>query len=90
MPKMMSFAAEKFGLTLKPGYLATVGEGVAESLALEVLSRGPWSVDVIATEERVGGGVTRDVWRGLDVGVYGTSRYDEWDPRVGIGVHWGW
>ncbi len=85
----MSAAAEEFGLTLKPGYLATVGEGVEESLALEVWERGPWSVDVIATEERVGGGVARDIWKGLDAGIYATSRYDRWEPRVGLGLHWG-
>jgi hypothetical protein len=86
----MSYASEKFGMKLKPGYLAVVDEGVSESLAVEVYGHGPWSVDLVATEERFGGGVARDLWRGVDLGIYGTTRYDEWNPKLGLGLHWGW
>lgn len=85
----MSAAADRFGLTLKPGYLATFGEGIEESLSLELWERAGYSVDIIATEERVGAGLAKDIWRGLDAGVYATSRYDHWEPRVGVGLHWG-
>ncbi len=37
-------------------------------------------------------GVARDLWSGVDVGLYGTVRFDleNPDPALGVGVHWSW
>ncbi len=62
------------------------------SVAVELWERKGWSVDAIATTERAGAGIARDLWSGLDVGVYGTVRFDleDLDPSIGVGLHWNW
>jgi hypothetical protein len=74
------------GLPIKAGYLITDWKGEA-SLAVELITQGPWSFDAVATETRGGIGIARDITQNIDVGLYGTTRYDAWDPRLSLGVH---
>jgi hypothetical protein len=32
--------------------------------------------------------VAKDLAAGVDVGFYGTTPYDRWDPALSIGAHW--
>ena len=73
------------GLPVKPGVLWTNSAGVEESVSAEVWSRGVWSTDIIGTESVGGIGLVRDLGA-CDVGVYGVSSWERWEPEVGIGV----
>lgn len=65
--------------------LWTKSAGIEESAAAELWSRGKWSVDVIGTESVGGVGIARDIGV-FDVGVYGVSSWERWEPELGVGV----
>jgi hypothetical protein len=50
------------------------------------LTRGRWSLDAGVGETRWGGGVAYDVTDSLDVGLYGTTPYGEFDFAPAVGV----
>jgi len=81
----VKMVAEMAGLTVKPGLLWTDSAGIEESASFEFWSKGVWSADVIGTESVGGVGVVRD-FGVVDVGIYGVSPWDEWNPEVGVGV----
>jgi len=88
----------------KYGVLVTE-DSPQESVAFELIeSRGGsgtalrqgWSLDAVATRERAGLGVAKDLFAShgfeVDAGVYATQRYEDifrgkLDPQLGIGMH---
>ena len=70
---------------MKPGYLYTESAGVEESVSAELWSKGVWSADIIGTESVGGVGVVRDCGI-VDIGIYGVSSWERWEPEVALGI----
>ena len=73
------------GLPVKPGYLWTESAGIEESVSAELWSKDTWSIDAIGTESVGGIGLVKDIGA-LDIGVYGVSSWERWEPEVGVGL----
>ncbi len=89
-------AAAKYGVLVTDNSpQESVAFELAETKGSTWITSG-WSLDAIATRERAGLGVAKDLFAShgfeLDAGVYATERYEEifrgkLSPQLGIGMH---
>lgn len=77
------------GLSPQPSFFYGP-HGPEKGITVPVLTRGPWSVDVAATDRWGGAGVERAV--GEAVGLFAGAGWDfiasKIEPRVGVALKW--
>ena len=73
---------------MKTGVLVSSDGAMEASVAVEMLEKKGWSLDAITTTKRGGVGVAKDLFTGVDLGVYGTQEYGKkFAPKVGVGLN---